>query len=78
MNEDRIRTVEAAGILGVLTHRAALSIIKAAGIPITYELEFERFRRATASKSAVMQLAEDRRARGVRRGRPARSQGIAA
>lgn len=73
MSEERIRTVEAAAILGVETHRAALSIIKAQGIPITYELEFDRFRRATVSKTAVVQLAQERKERGVRRGRPARS-----
>lgn len=78
MTDERIRTVEAAAILGVETHRAALSIIKSAGIPITYELEFDRFRRATVSKAAVVQLSEDRRRRGVRRGRPSRSNEVVA
>lgn len=78
MNEDLIGSVDAAKILGVSTHRAALAIIKTAGIPITYRLEFDRFRRAVVSKSAVVQLAQDRRSKGTRRGRPSRSRASSA
>lgn len=75
MEDEKIGSVEAAQILGVKSYRAALVIIKDAGIPVEYRMEYDRFRKAEVSKRAVLALADDRRARGVRRGR--RAQGTA-
>ncbi len=69
MEDEKIGSVEAAKILGVQSYRAALAIVKEAGIPVEYQLEYDRFRKAIVSKNAVLALAEDRRNRGVRRGR---------
>ena len=66
MSTEQIDTTEAAGILGVRTHRAALAIIKEAGLSI----EYGRYKNAYVNRDSVAHLAEVRKARGVKRGRP--------
>lgn len=74
MSKERIGTAEAATILKVGSGRAALLILKKAGVPIAYEMEFDRFRKAMVSRSDVERLAQDRKNQGLTgaRGRPAR------
>jgi hypothetical protein len=69
MKDEKIGSVEAAQILGVQSYRAALAIIKDAGITVEYRMEYDRFRKAEVSRLAVQALADDRRSRGVKRGR---------
>lgn len=70
MDTDMIDTTRAAEILGVRTNRAALAIIKSEGLVVTYG----RYKNAKVSRTAVEKLAEMRRDKGVRRGRPSRQQ----
>jgi hypothetical protein len=62
---DYIDTTEAASVLGVKTNRAALRLLKLHGVPITYG----KYGAAVAPRQSVEQLARQRSAMGVIRGR---------
>jgi hypothetical protein len=69
MNSEMIDTTAAAEILGIQTNRAALAIIKKAGIPIHYGKRNDAY----VVKDHIQALATKRKAQGVRRGRPSRA-----
>ena len=66
MSSEHIDTTEAAGILGVDTNRAALAIIKRAALPV----EYGKYKAAYIRRDSVEQLAEIRRSRVGKPGRP--------